>query len=241
MPNKYRTIIISDIHLGKPNSQAEHLLEFLKKNETETLIIDGDFIDFRQLNLLGRWTEKETNVVNYIIEQINKGMKLIYIKGNHDAFIRKLHHLHFPNMSIVNDYFLTTKNNKRYYLCHGEWFDFINHHVVRLGKIANLFYTLIYIVEKIFNKHMNKRGYIPFAERLKIRFKKHLFPKKTLQRKALKLAKQKNCDGIIIWHYHLPDHVKNDGREYFNAGDRVTKCTAIVEHEKGELELIYHR
>lgn len=117
---RYRTIIISDIHLGKPNSQAEHLLEFLKKYTTETLIIDGDFIDFRQLNLLGRRTDKETNVVNHIIKKVDEGMKLIYIKGNHDAFIRKLHHLHFPNMSIVNDYMLTTKNGKTYYLTHGE-------------------------------------------------------------------------------------------------------------------------
>ncbi len=237
----YRTMIISDIHLGKPNSQAENLLDFLKKNTTETLIIDGDFIDFRQLNILGKRTEKETKVVNYIIEQMNKGMKLIYIKGNHDAFIRKLHHLHFPNMSIVSDYMLTTKNGKNYYLTHGEWFDFINHHIVRLGKLANLFYTLVYLWEKLFNKHMGKKGYIPFAERLKIRFKRHLFPKKTLQRKALKLAEKKWCDGIIIGHYHLPDHMKKDSLEYFNTGDRVTRCTAIVENEKGKLELIHSK
>lgn len=238
---RYRTIIISDIHLGKPNSQAERLLEFLKKYTTETLIIDGDFIDFRQLNLLGKRTEKETNVVNHIIKQVNKGMKLIYIKGNHDAFIRKLHHLHFPNMSIVSDHILTTKNGKTYYLTHGEWFDFINHHIIRFGKLANLFYTILYLTEKLFNKHMGKKGYIPFAERLKIRFKKHLFPQKTLQRKALRLAEKMLCDGIIIGHYHLPDHVKQNEKEYFNTGDRMTRCTAVMENDKGELELIQYK
>lgn len=120
MHKKYTTIIISDTHLGKPNSQAEHLLEFLQKNETDTLIINGDFIDFRQLNLLGRRTEKETNVMNYIIKRTHEGMKLIYIKGNHDAFIRKLNHLHLSNISIINEHTLTTKNKKTYYLIHGE-------------------------------------------------------------------------------------------------------------------------
>ena len=129
---KNRTVIISDIHLGKPNSHTEQLLEFLKNTEMETLIIDGDFIDFRELNLLGERTDKESDVVNYVLQLAEKGVNVIYIKGNHDAFIRKMHHLRLYNMHIVNDHFLTTKNNKRYYLCHGERFDFINHHMVRL-------------------------------------------------------------------------------------------------------------
>lgn len=88
---------------------------------------------------------------------------------------------------------------------------------------------------------MGKKGYIPFAERLKIRFKKHLFPQKTLQRKALRLAEKMLCDGIIIGHYHLPDHVKQNEKEYFNTGDRMTRCTAVMENDKGELELIQYK
>lgn len=132
MQHRYRTVIISDTHLGKPNAKAEEILEFLKETEMETLIIDGDFIDFRELNLLGERTERESDVVNHVIKLAEKGVNVIYIKGNHDAFIRKLHHIHFSNIHIVDDYFLTTKNGKRYYLTHGERFDFINHHMVRL-------------------------------------------------------------------------------------------------------------
>jgi len=128
----YKTVIISDIHLGKPNAQTEKLMDFLGNTEIGTLIIDGDFIDFRELNLLGERTEKESKLVNYLIGRMEKGLKIIYIKGNHDAFIRKFHDIHFPNMSIVNEYILKTANNKTYYLCHGERFDFINHHMIRL-------------------------------------------------------------------------------------------------------------
>ena len=130
--NRYSTVIISDIHLGKPNAQTEKLLGFLEDTDIETLIIDGDLIDFRQLSFLGKRTDKETKVTNYIVKRVNEGMKMIYIKGNHDAFIRKLHHMHFNNVSIVNDHTHTTRNDKRYYICHGDRFDFINSRMRRL-------------------------------------------------------------------------------------------------------------
>jgi UDP-2,3-diacylglucosamine pyrophosphatase LpxH len=69
---KYKTVIISDTHLGKPNAQTEKLLEFLSNMEIETLIINGDLIDFWQLSILGKWTDKESNIMNYIIERTNK-------------------------------------------------------------------------------------------------------------------------------------------------------------------------
>ena len=68
-----------------------------------------------------------------------------------------------------------------------------------------------------------------------------MFPNKRIEKKALRLAKKKECDGVILGHYHRPDHVKKDGKEYLNCGDRVTSCTAIVENEKGNLELIHHK
>lgn len=69
---KYNTVIISDIHLGKPNAQTEKLLEFLEGIDIGTLIIDGDLIDFRQLSFLGKRTDKETKVTNYIVKRVNE-------------------------------------------------------------------------------------------------------------------------------------------------------------------------
>lgn len=83
-------------------------------------------------------------------------MKMIYIKGNHDAFIRKLNHMHFNNVSIVNDHTHTTENNKTYYICHGDRFDFINYRMRRLGKLLNLFYTTIYLIERALRRKEKK-------------------------------------------------------------------------------------
>lgn len=234
---KHKTVIISDTHLGKPNAQTEALLEFLKNNETETLIVNGDFIDFRQLNFFGKRTEKETQVMNHIIERTNQWMKLVYIKGNHDSFIKKLNHIQLLNINIVNDFIYTSEKGKKYYLCHGERFDFINHHMVRFWKISNIFYSIIYLIEKAVNKNMRKKWYIPYSEKLKLRLKEKFFPKNILYRKATELAKEKKCDGIIIGHYHMPEFITKNGMEYFNTWDRVTKCTAIIENKRGELKL----
>ena len=241
MKKKYSTVIISDTHLGKPNAQTKKLLEFLQDTEIETLIINGDLIDFRQLSFLGKRTDKETNIMNHLVERVNNGMKMIYVKWNHDAFIKKLHHMHFSNMSIVNELIFTTKNNKRYYLCHGDRFDFINHRMPRLWKTLNLFYTTLYLLEKMVNKNIDEEWYVPHAERVKLLFKKFLFPDKKIHRKALRLAKKKNCDGTVLGHYHRPDHIRKWWREYLNTGDRVTSCSAVVENKKWNLELIYQR
>ena len=80
MKKKYSTVIISDTHLGKPNAQTKKLLEFLQDTEIETLIINGDLIDFRQLSFLGKRTDKETNIMNHLVERVNNGMKMIYVK-----------------------------------------------------------------------------------------------------------------------------------------------------------------
>ena len=46
---QYRTIGISDIHLGTAGCKAEYRLDFLKHNEAETLYLVGDIIDAWQL------------------------------------------------------------------------------------------------------------------------------------------------------------------------------------------------
>ncbi|AHB41149.1 metallophosphoesterase [candidate division SR1 bacterium RAAC1_SR1_1] len=238
MKKRYKTVILSDIHLGKPNNLSNKLLQFLENCTMERIIFNGDAIDFWQLNTFGARTEKETRFVNYIIKLIESGVHVTYIKGNHDGFMKHLHNVHVHNISIVKDLVYTTATNKKYYLCHGDKFDFVNDTV---GRITNFFYSLLYLLEKRFNKDIAKEHYVPFSERSKMRFKRHFFPKKTLHRRAFALAKEKECDGIIIGHYHMPDHVKNHTMEYFNTGDWIASCTAVVENEKGELELIHYK
>ncbi len=53
--NHYKTIIVSDVHLGTNNSKAKELVRFLKKNTCERLILNGDIIDGWRLKKSGKW------------------------------------------------------------------------------------------------------------------------------------------------------------------------------------------
>ncbi len=237
MKKKYKTVILSDIHLGKPVSKIERLMDFLDSIEFEKLIINWDYIDFWQLWILGRWTERETKFMNYIIKFAENGVKLVYIKGNHDKFIRHLQHIHLYDVSIVNDLVYNSWDGKKYYICHGDRFDYLCSHLPSVAKFMNLVYTMIYLLESSFKK--NKDWFVPVSEKIKKFFKKILFPKGILYKKISKRTKKRNFEWIIFWHYHMPDRRLVDGIDCINCWDRVISCSAVVENKKWNMELIY--
>ena len=53
-------------------------------------------------------------------------------------------------------------------------------------------------------------------------------------------TKKKNCSGVICGHIHVPIIRKIDGIDYYNCGDWMEHCTALVEHLDGRIELVDH-
>ena len=51
-------------------------------------------------------------------------------------------------------------------------------------------------------------------------------------------AKRRGADGVICGHVHTPEMRTIDGIVYFNDGDWVESCSALVEHFDGTFELI---
>ena len=237
MKKKYKTVILSDIHLGKPVSKIGRLINFLDGIEFERLIINGDYIDFWQLGILWRRTERDTRFMNYIINFAENWVKLVYIKWNHDSFIRHLEHIHLYDVSIINDMTYTSWNGKKYHICHWDRFDYVCYYLPNLAKFMNLFYTVIYLIERLF--HKDKDSFYPLSERIKKFFKKNLFPQKILYKKISKRAKERNFEWIIFWHYHLPDRRLVNGIDCINSWDWITSCTAVVEDMEWNIELIY--
>ena len=58
---RFRTIWISDLHLGTSGCQASKLLEFLRATESETLYLVGDIIDGWQLKRRWYWDQTHNN------------------------------------------------------------------------------------------------------------------------------------------------------------------------------------
>jgi len=84
----YRTIWISDVHLGTPGCQAEYLLDFLRDHTCDTLYLVGDILDGWQLRKGWCWPQSHNDVLQKLLRCARKGTRVIYVPGNHDESSR---------------------------------------------------------------------------------------------------------------------------------------------------------
>jgi UDP-2,3-diacylglucosamine pyrophosphatase LpxH len=208
-PHKYRTVFISDIHLGSPHCQAERLIAFLEQTWFDTLVLAGDVFDAPGMKL----PEQHKVVLALILERMTRGVQIIFVPGNHDRMFRDICGS-YGNMHIMHSYVHCTKDTTLLMVKHGDEWD-------RVGSVWLL--------------HMIDRN-LPFAFWEVIRNLFHGFMRRHIAvftEKALRA--REGQDKILCGHVHFPE-IKGD---YLNAGDWVKHCSAIVEHMDGRLEMIY--
>lgn len=141
----YRTIVLSDIHLGTSHSKVEQVCNFLSQANCERLILNGDIIDGWSLQKFGagKWKPQHTRFFKIIMKMMeNYGTEVIYIRGNHDDFIDSLAPLKFANLSIVKEYMLES-NGRHYFITHGDVFDKVTTQMKWLAKLGDIGYTLL--------------------------------------------------------------------------------------------------
>src|SRR5580704_14466114 len=97
----FRTLFISDVHLGARGCQAERLLDFLRWNEADTIYLVGDIVDGWQLKSGWYWPQPHNDVVQKLLRKARKGSRLIYLPGNHDEFLRDYYGTHFGGIEVV--------------------------------------------------------------------------------------------------------------------------------------------
>src|ERR1700756_1875618 len=107
-PHRYRSIWLSDIHLGSSGCQAGYLLDFLRHNESEYLYLVGDIIDGWQLKKGWYWPQAHNDVVQKVLRKARKGTQVIYIPGNHDEAARQFCDLAFGDIHGRGEAFPTT-------------------------------------------------------------------------------------------------------------------------------------
>ena len=109
----YRTIWISDIHLGTRGCKADFLLDFLKHTDSDTLYLVGDIVDGWRLRKSWYWPQAHNDVVQKLLRKARKGTKLVYVPGNHDEFLREYTGRHFGGVDVVQDMIHETADGKR--------------------------------------------------------------------------------------------------------------------------------
>lgn len=245
MANKthFRTIIISDLHLGTNGSKAEEVTSFLKSYSCKKLILNGDIIDAWQLKKYGVWKRKHTLFFKRVLKMIEeKNTKVYYIRGNHDDFLDQILPLRLgKNFQIRKDMILNS-GNQRFYVTHGDVFDSITSHLKWLAYLGDIGYTFLLWLNKFYNKYRAWRGlpYFSLSQKIKHSVKFAVNYMSDFEEKLTELARSRNCDGIICGHIHHPAIREIDGIKYMNSGDWVETLSALVEDFDGNWSLLYY-
>ena len=241
---KYRSIFISDVHLGTRSCKAELLNNFLKHNKCDNLYLIGDIIDGWKIQQnKWRWQQSHTNVIRRILGHAKRGTKVVYLTGNHDEFFRPLipYGLHFGNVKLLNHTCHVGVDGKKYLVVHGDMFDGITRLAPWLTILGDKAYDFVLNLNTHFNAIRRRLGfnYWSLSRYLKQRVKKAVDFIFQFEKNITNYCRKKGYQGVICGHIHSPQIKQIDDIIYMNDGDWVESCSALVEHETGEWEIVY--
>ncbi|SBS26768.1 UDP-2,3-diacylglucosamine hydrolase [Marinomonas spartinae] len=241
MQTTFRTVFISDVHLGTKACQAAHLLDFLTTIETDTLYLVGDIIDLQEMRRKAHFIDLHYRIVERILYMAKNGTQVIYIPGNHDAFFRQFTGQTLSGIEIRLNARHTTADGRHFHVSHGDEFD-------QMVKISPL---MLAIGDRAHGAMLSLNQWINGVRRF-IRLpywslagylKSHIGKAKEFihrfETAALKSAKSKHLDGYICGHIHFASFLLKEGTLYCNDGDWVEHCTALTESKTGELNLLH--
>jgi UDP-2,3-diacylglucosamine pyrophosphatase LpxH len=243
MERNYRSIFISDVHLGTKDCKAEALNNFLKHNTCDTLYLVGDIIDAWKIQQnKWRWKQSHTNVVRRVLGHAKRGTRIVYVVGNHDEFIRPLlpYGFHFVKVELHNQIEHIGADGKHYLVVHGDLFDGITRLAPWIAFLGDKAYDTVLSINSKLNWILHRMGlhYFSLSRFLKHKVKKAVDFIFQFERNLAAYCKKRGFDGVICGHIHHAEIKDIDGVVYMNDGDWVESCTALVEHRNGHWEII---
>lgn len=236
----YRTIFISDTHLGTPGTQHDALLDFLKHTRSDTLYLVGDIIDGWRLRKKWYWPQKHNDVVQKILRKARNGTKVIYIPGNHDEGARQFVGNMFGEISIKETDIHKTVTGIKLWVVHGDLFDHVIQYARWLAYIGDFAYSTLLVMNKWFNKvrRLLKLPYWSLSQFLKHKVKLAVSFISAFETVMIKETKRRKCHGVVCGHIHKAELKQIDDIIYANSGDWVESLTALVEHKDGSLAVL---
>jgi UDP-2,3-diacylglucosamine pyrophosphatase LpxH len=236
----YRSVFISDVHLGTRGCQAELLLDFLRHVTCERLFLVGDIVDGWKMKGGWHWPQTHNDVVQKILRLARKGAMVTYIPGNHDDRVRDFCGVHFGGVTVARDAVHQTVDGRRFLVVHGDEFDAVVRHAAWLGFAGDIAYRALLTLNTALNR-LRRRfgfGYWSLSAFLKSKVKNALQFIDNFEAALADEARRRNVDGVICGHIHKAEMRDIAGVLYINDGDWVESCTALVEHCDGRLELL---
>lgn len=238
---RFRALFISDVHLGTRGCQADKLLDFLRHHEADTLYLVGDIVDGWALRSSWYWPQAHNDVVQKILRQARKGVRVIYIPGNHDEFLRVDYYgTHFGGIEVAENAIHVGLDGKRFLVVHGDLFDLVVTQARWLALLGDKAYEFALTANRVFNALRRVFGapYWSLSKWAKLKVKNAVNYIGAFEKALATEAKHHRADGVICGHIHTAALHDDFGLRYINCGDWVESCTAVAEHEDGRFEII---
>jgi len=237
---QYRTLFLSDVHLGARGCQAERLLDFLRYHDADTIYLVGDIVDGWALKSSWYWPQAHNDVVQKMLRKGRKGARMIYIPGNHDEFLRDYYGTHFGGIEVTESAIHIGADHRRYLVIHGDLFDVVIKHARWLALLGDRAYDAAIVVNTLFNRVRRQFGltYWSLSQWAKLKVKNAVSFIGEFEKALVAEAQRHDVDGVICGHIHHAAMHDKFGIRYVNCGDWVESCTAVAEHFDGKFEII---
>ncbi len=239
-----RTVFLSDLHLGTPDSKADEVVDFLKHLECDKLVLNGDIIDAWALKRGSRWSSRHSRVIRKILKLTERDRtEVVYLRGNHDDILERFMPLAFGRVRLVKEHIHRTAAGQSYLVVHGDGFDSVSTNHRWLAVVGAVGYDFLLQINRVYNKYRAWRGkeYYSLSKRIKAKVKSAVCFVDRYEELLQQLARRRNCHGIICGHIHTPEDKLVGDVHYLNSGDWVESLTAIIEHHDGRLELVRYK
>lgn len=238
---RYRTIWISDIHLGTKGCNAEMLIDFLDSTDSETMYLVGDIIDGWRLKKKFYWPPAHNDVVWRILKRARRGTRIVYIPGNHDEMFRQFSGLNFGGVEIRRAAFHETADGRKLMVIHGDEFDGVMLAHRWLAFVGDALYhatmALSHWVSLV--RRQLRLPYWSLSKMAKHKVKNAVEFIYRFEEVVARAAAARKVDGVVCGHIHTAEMREFDGIRYYNDGDWVEGCTALVEHFDGRMEILH--
>jgi UDP-2,3-diacylglucosamine pyrophosphatase LpxH len=238
----YRSIFISDTHLGTRGCRGDFLADFLRRTSAQNLFLVGDIIDGWRLRKSWYWDEHHDDVLRQILRQARSGTKVTYIPGNHDEMFRSWlpAGVDISGIRLCQEAEHVTADGKRFLIVHGDEFDSVVRYAKFLALLGDWAYTTALVINRWFNAVRRRLGlpYWSLSAWLKLQVKEAVKAIDRFEEALASEARRRGFDGVVCGHIHHAEIREVDGIIYMNDGDWVESCTALVEHHDGRMELL---
>ena len=238
---QFRTLFISDVHLGSKAAKADFLIDFLRHHEAEEIFLVGDIVDGWRLRRTWHWPQTHNDVVQKLLRQARKGVKVTYIAGNHDEFLRMFQGTHFGGIEVTDRAVHEGADGKHYLVIHGDQFDTVVVNARWLAYLGDRAYEFAMFANRIVARLRRMLGlpYWSLSSWAKVKVKQAVNFIGAFQDVLTEEARRAEVDGVICGHIHHAAMETFGDVRYINTGDWVESCTAVVEHFDGRMEILH--